>query len=120
MLIFSFPHNPYAEWYYNTIRFPESHAAKYHKANFGNASYDDLLDLWTAKDFDADKMVKLFARAGANYIVPVTKHHVSLRRFRQLTFVGWSHFVGCTRNRRSEYRATWTEERPCRRLCQRG
>lgn len=69
--------NPYAEWYYNTIRFPDSEAAKYHKKTYGDASYDDLLDRWTAKDFKADKMVKLFARAGAKYVVPVTKHHVS-------------------------------------------
>jgi len=69
--------NPYAEWYFNTIRFPENEAAKFHKANYGDKPYDHLLDLWTAKSFQADEFVKLFARAGAKYVVPVTKHHVS-------------------------------------------
>jgi alpha-L-fucosidase len=44
----------------------------------GDAPYDDFLDQWKASQFDASKLVKLFKEAGAEYIMPVTKHHVGL------------------------------------------
>jgi alpha-L-fucosidase len=70
-----FRHNPYAEWYYNTIRIEGSPAAEHHATEFGGAPYDDLLDLWTARDFDAHDVMALVARSGARYFVPTTKHH---------------------------------------------
>lgn len=70
-----FKHNPYAEWYYNTIRIEGSPAREYHKKNFNDCDYDDLLDLWKAEKFNPDEWAKLFAYAGAQYIVPLSKHH---------------------------------------------
>ena len=70
-----FKHNPYAEWYYNTIRIEGSPAREYHKKNFNDCDYDDLLDLWKAENFNPDEWAKLFAYAGAQYIVPLSKHH---------------------------------------------
>ena len=70
-----FRHNPYAEWYWNTIRFDGSPAQEHHQAAYGGAPYDDFLDVWTAEHLDADEWVDLFARAGARYVVPTTKHH---------------------------------------------
>jgi alpha-L-fucosidase len=70
-----FAHNPYAEWYFNTIRIPGSGAAQYHLENFGGCQYDDLLDMWKVSKFDPDDWAKQFAYAGARYIVPLSKHH---------------------------------------------
>lgn len=70
-----FKHNPYAEWYFNTIRIEGSAAATYHAEKFNNAPYDDFLDQWKAENFDADKWAQLFLFAGAQYVVPTSKHH---------------------------------------------
>lgn len=68
-------HNPYAEWYANTIRIAGSPAAEHHRLTYEGRPYDDFLDDWTAEAFDADALVALFAEAGARYVVPTTKHH---------------------------------------------
>jgi alpha-L-fucosidase len=70
-----FRHNPYAEWYANTIRFADSPARAHHAATHGDAPYDDFLDAWRAQDFDPTDWAALFARTGARYVVPTTKHH---------------------------------------------
>lgn len=70
-----FKTNPYAEWYYNTMRIEGSGAQLHHKKHYGDAPYDDFLDNWTIPDFDPDAWCKLFYRAGARYIVPLSKHH---------------------------------------------
>ena len=70
-----FAHNPYAEWYANTIRIEGSPAHEHQRTAFGGADYYDFLDSWDAARFDPDDLVALFKRAGARYLVPVTKHH---------------------------------------------
>ncbi|GAA1717973.1 alpha-L-fucosidase [Isoptericola hypogeus] len=70
-----FTHNPYVEWYLNTIRIDGSPAQRHHAEEFGGADYDDLLDLWGAERFDADDVVDLIVASGADYVVPTTKHH---------------------------------------------
>ncbi len=70
-----FVHNAYAEWYANTIRLSGSPAAAHHEAHFGGAPYDAFVDAWNPSAFDADEWARLFARAGADYVVPTTKHH---------------------------------------------
>ncbi len=70
-----FKHNPYAEWYFNTIRIEGSPAGERQKTVYGGAAYDDFLDQWTASEWDPQAMVDLFRRVGAEYVVPTTKHH---------------------------------------------
>jgi alpha-L-fucosidase len=70
-----FRHNPYAEWYGNTIRLQDSPAQAHHREVYGGAPYDDFLDAWQAEAFDPEDLVALFARAGARYVVPTSKHH---------------------------------------------
>ena len=70
-----FAHNPYAEWYYNTIRIDGSPAQQHHREVYGGAPYDDFLDAWSAESFDPADMAALFRRCGAGYVVPTTKHH---------------------------------------------
>lgn len=87
-----FFHNPYAEWYLNTMRIEGSPAQAYHRATYGeNFSYDDfepIFNLEIAK-WNPAEWADLFARAGARYIVPVSKHCD--------TFVMWDTKVGTTR-----------------------
>lgn len=70
-----YTHNPYAEWYYNTIRIPGSPAQKHHQEVYGGAPYDDFLDRWKAEKFDPEQLVGLLAEGGAGYLVLTTKHH---------------------------------------------
>ena len=70
-----FRHNPYSEWYANTIRIEGSPAAAHHKEVYGDLPYDGLLDLWTAENFDPTAWASLFRDAGAGYVIPTTKHH---------------------------------------------
>ncbi|MGI3780304.1 MAG: alpha-L-fucosidase, partial [Janthinobacterium lividum] len=70
-----FTHNAYAEWYFNTIRIEGSPAAQHHAEVYGGAPYDDFLDAWTASDFDPSDWARLFATAGAEYVIPTSKHH---------------------------------------------
>jgi alpha-L-fucosidase len=70
-----FAHNPYAEWYWNTSQIEGSPAQEHHLGVHGGRPYDDFLDAWRAERFDAADWIDLFARAGARYVVPTTKHH---------------------------------------------
>jgi alpha-L-fucosidase len=70
-----FTHNPYAEWYYNTIRIDGSPAQQHHNEVFGGEDYDAFLEQWKAEQFDPAEWVELFRFAGADYVVPTTKHH---------------------------------------------
>ena len=70
-----FAHNAYAEWYANTIRIEGSPAAAHQLSEYGGAPYEDFLDAWTADRYDPADWAKLFRAAGADYVIPVTKHH---------------------------------------------
>lgn len=70
-----FAHNPYSEWYFNTSRIPGSPAQQHHHQVHGDADYDDFLDTWQAEHFDASKLMAELAAAGADYVIPTTKHH---------------------------------------------
>jgi alpha-L-fucosidase len=71
------PLSPYAEWYENAIKFPDSPSARHHRETYGDrpysafqADWESALDRWRPEDWAAR-----FARAGARYVVFVTKHH---------------------------------------------
>ena len=73
-----FKNNPYAEWYLNSLRIDGSPTQKFHKENYGdNFSYDDFVPKFNEeiKKWNPDEMVELFKKAGAKYVVLVTKHH---------------------------------------------
>lgn len=70
-----FKHNPYAEWYYNTIRIEGSPAQEHHREVHGGKDYDEFLDDWQAERFDPDALVAELKDAGAAYLVLTTKHH---------------------------------------------
>lgn len=70
-----FPHNPYAEWLYNTMRIEGSPAQRHMSESFPGLGYDDLLDRWQAPTVDYDALLGSFHAAGAGYVVLTTKHH---------------------------------------------
>lgn len=74
----SFADSPYAEWYQNSLRIQDSPVHRHHIATYGAdfhyeqfaAQFNALLPQW-----DPAAWAALFARAGARYVVLVTKHH---------------------------------------------
>jgi alpha-L-fucosidase len=67
--------NPYAEWYWNSLKIANSPTAAHHRYVYGEAPYDAFLDSWQAERFDPDGLMALISRAGARYVIPTTKHH---------------------------------------------
>ncbi|KAH7407960.1 glycoside hydrolase superfamily [Cadophora sp. MPI-SDFR-AT-0126] len=69
----------YAEWYWKRMNDGptyKSQTYQYHEATYGrNFNYDDFFPQFTASNFDAKQWMDLIADAGAQYVVPVTKHH---------------------------------------------
>jgi alpha-L-fucosidase len=71
-------HNPYAEWYLNTMQIPGSPTAEHHAATYGaDFHYDEFIGPFDERsaDADLDGLADLCARAGARYVVHTTKHH---------------------------------------------
>lgn len=74
----AFAANPYAEWYWNTLAFPDSATRRHHDATYGaDFPYERFGERFRAatRDWDARPWARLFARAGARYVVLTTKHH---------------------------------------------
>lgn len=65
----------YAEWYENGLRSGDSARIKYHKENFGDRHYYDLVNDFHAELFNPDEWAKLIEASGAKYVVLTSKHH---------------------------------------------
>lgn len=69
----------YAEWYWwdlNQGPTFSTHTYEYHLRTYGpDVVYDDFIQNFTASVFDPKEWVDLFADAGAQYFVQVSKHH---------------------------------------------
>ena len=67
---------PYVEWYENSLRFPSSPVAKFHRENFGDRPYRDFREEWEAglEQWDPVEWATKFAATGAKYVVLVSKH----------------------------------------------
>jgi alpha-L-fucosidase len=68
----------YAEWYWNNManQKPDNVWWQYHRKNYGeNFAYEQFAPLFRAELFDPDQWADLFARSGAKYVVPTSKHH---------------------------------------------
>jgi alpha-L-fucosidase len=71
-----FTHNPYAEWYFNSIRVKEGPSWEHHKETYGeDFPYENFIGMWHAEKWNPREWASLFREAGAQYVVPVTKHH---------------------------------------------
>jgi alpha-L-fucosidase len=71
-------HNPYAEWYLNSMRLDGSPTQAYHREHYGTdynyynfaATFNREIQKWSP-----DSWAETFHRAGAKYVVLTTKHH---------------------------------------------
>jgi alpha-L-fucosidase len=73
-----FAHQPYAEWYLNSLRIPGSPTHQYHLEKYGERfPYEAFSRDFNqqAKQWDAQAWADCFRKAGAKYVVLVTKHH---------------------------------------------
>lgn len=71
-------HNPYAEWYANTVRLPGSPTRRHHDETYGpDFPYDGFVPLFEKASSVADvtALASVCRRAGARYVVLTTKHH---------------------------------------------
>ncbi len=68
---------PYTEWYDNALRVAESPTARHHAEHWSGRDYADFREPFTAglEHWDAVGWARLFRRAGAGYVVLVSKHH---------------------------------------------
>src|SRR5450432_1174189 len=71
-------HNPYAEWYLNSMRLDNSPTQAYHREHYG-ADYDyynfaPIFDQQIRK-WNPGTWAKIFQDAGAKYVVLTSKHH---------------------------------------------
>jgi alpha-L-fucosidase len=80
MLFYDSPRKdlPYADWYLNAMSYADSETARHHAATYGNAPYSDFKAVFESRvneGWNPDAWADLFYRAGAKYVVLVTKHH---------------------------------------------
>jgi len=68
----------YSEWYWNHIEPKKAGDVwwEFHRKNYGeNFEYREFAPQFKAELYNADQWAELFARAGARYVVPTSKHH---------------------------------------------
>lgn len=65
------------EWYSHYMYDKEHEIHKYHREKYGSLNefgYKDFIPMFTAENFDAEAWVRLFQKAGARFVGPVTEH----------------------------------------------
>ena len=71
-------HNPYSEWYRNSMAIVGSGTWQHHRDTWGaDFPYDDFAPMFAAQlgGWRPKAWAQLFQQAGARYVVLVTKHH---------------------------------------------
>jgi alpha-L-fucosidase len=70
--------NPYAEWYYNTMRLDGSPTQEYHREHYGaNYNYYNFAETFDREiqKWNPQEWARVFKMAGARYVVLTSKHH---------------------------------------------
>ena len=68
----------YAEWYWHNMADKKTNNVwwQFHKKTYGeNFDYQDFAPQFKCELFNADQWADIFARSGAKYIAPTSKHH---------------------------------------------
>ena len=66
----------YGEWYLRGLQVGDSLRTNFMKSNYGeDFTYRDFAPLFKAELYDPAEWADIFKRAGAKYIIFVTKHH---------------------------------------------
>ena len=66
------------DWYGRNMYIEGHRTYQHHVKTYGHPSkfgYKDVIALWKAEKFDPDRLVRLYKKAGARYVVPVAVHH---------------------------------------------
>lgn len=70
--------NPYAEWYYNTMRLDGSPTQEYQREHYGaNYNYYNFAETFDREiqKWNPQEWARVFKMAGARYVVLTSKHH---------------------------------------------
>lgn len=73
------------EWYPRNMYIEGSPEYEHHKKTYGphmEFGYKNFIPMFRAEKFDPDAWIDLFARAGAQYVVPVAEHHDGFQMYR--------------------------------------
>ncbi len=66
------------DWYARHMYVPGSRQYDHHIKHYGHPTktgYKDIIPLWKAEKFDPEKLMELYAKAGAKYFVSMGVHH---------------------------------------------
>jgi alpha-L-fucosidase len=66
------------DWYARNMYVEGSRQNKYHVAHYGPPSqfgFKDVIHLWKAENFDAEKLIALYKKVGAQYFFVMVNHH---------------------------------------------
>ena len=66
------------DWYARNMYVEGSKQNKFHVAHYGPPSqfgFKDVIHIWKAENFDAEKLVALYKRVGAQYFFAMANHH---------------------------------------------
>jgi len=81
----------YAEWFYRGLQVGDSLRIRFMRENFGeDFEYADFAPLFRAELFDPQEWADLFRRAGARYVVLVSKHHDGYALWPSAFSPGWN------------------------------
>jgi alpha-L-fucosidase len=72
------------DWYARNMYIEGSTDYKFHVANYGHPSvfgFKDVIHLWKADQFDPEKLIGLYKKAGAQYFVMMANHHCNFDNF---------------------------------------
>jgi alpha-L-fucosidase len=90
----------YAEWYLRGLQAGAQERIDFMKKYWGeDFEYEDFAPLWKAELFNAKEWAEIFERAGAKYIILVSKHHDGFALWPSEYAPGWNSVdVGPKRN----------------------
>ncbi|TFH55324.1 MAG: hypothetical protein E4G90_11985, partial [Gemmatimonadales bacterium] len=81
----------YAEWFVRGLQVGDTLRTRFMRENFGeDFTYPDFAPLFRAELFDPDQWADLFLRAGARYVVMVSKHHDGYALWPSRYSPGWN------------------------------
>jgi alpha-L-fucosidase len=74
----------YGDWYARNMYMEGSEDYKFHLAHYGHPSkfgFKDVIHQWKAENWDPDKLISLYKRAGAQYFGALANHHDNFDNF---------------------------------------
>jgi alpha-L-fucosidase len=74
----------HGDWYARNMYFENEWQGKYHREHYGHPSkfgFKDVINQWKAENWDPEKLMALYKRAGAQYFVALANHHDNFDNF---------------------------------------